>query len=114
MRIDRVFAPPAEKLKFRTVRSRSSACAVVLAAAAILPAAPARGSEAPLSRMTAEHAAAALPLPAVPYLETMPWLSWQPYRHGLKVDTLLLRGSPLEREFAHDPGLRNPLDLPTS
>ncbi len=90
MMSDEALSPCAGKLKFWTSRPRAIAYAAVVAAAAMLPALPARGSDAPPSGIRAERAAAALPLPATPYLETTPWLSWEPYRNGLKVDTLQL------------------------
>ncbi len=113
MMTDQPLSPRAEKLKFWISRSRGVAYAVALAAAALLPAVPAHGSEAPASGMMVQRGAAALRLPATPYLETTPWLNWEPYRHGLKVDTLLLPASPLDHRLDGH-WHRIPLDLPTS
>ena len=111
--INRPLTPRVDKLKCWTSRPRAIAY-TVLAAAAMLPALPAHGSEAPPSGIRAKRAAAALPLPAIPYLETTPWLIWEPYRHGPKVDTLLLPVTPLGGRLVDDHRRGNPLDLPTS
>ena len=111
---DEAPSPRADELKFWTSRPRAIAYAAVVAAAAMLPAVPARGSDAPASVTMAQRAAAALPLPAIPYLETTPWLSWEPYRHGLKVDTLQLPRLRVNGAVDDDFCRQRPLGLPIS
>jgi hypothetical protein len=113
MMSDKALSPRADKLKFWTSRPHAIAYAVVVIAAAILPAVPARGSDAPAPVMMVKRAAA-LPLPGIPYLETTPWLSWEPYRQGLKVDTLQLPRLWFNGEVDDDFCRQRPLGLPIS
>ncbi len=104
---------PAVNPKAWMSRSRSMACAALLAAATMLPAWPAHGSDGPTSG-TPVRQSAALPLPEIPYLQTTPWLGWAPYRNGLKIDTLQLPRSPFDDAVDHDMCPRPPAALPIS
>jgi hypothetical protein len=96
MMISQPIFAPAEKQKLRTSRFCKTACAAVLTVVALLPAFPAHGSDGHQARSTGLQSTVALPLPPIPYLETTPWLSWRPFRNGLKVDTLQMPRSPHE------------------
>lgn len=62
------------------------------ALAAMLLPSTAFGTESP-SRQTVDQAAYVLPLPPIPYLDSMRWMSWKPSAPLFKVDTLLLPDS---------------------
>jgi hypothetical protein len=61
---------------------------VVALAAMLLPNAAFGMESAP--QQTSIQAGYTLPLPPIPYLESMRWMDWQPSAPLLKVDTLLL------------------------
>lgn len=47
------------------------------------------GIESPRGAETTQGAFTGLPLPPIPYLDTMPWMKWQPEPAKMKIDTLL-------------------------
>lgn len=47
------------------------------------------GMESPRGAETTQGAFTGLPLPPIPYLDTMPWMKWQPEPAKMKIDTLL-------------------------
>lgn len=47
------------------------------------------GMESPRAPEAKQGAFTGLPLPPIPYLNTMPWLIWKPATATMKVDTLL-------------------------
>lgn len=86
----RPFSARADKRDKRHATGRYSRIAwgTAMFAIALLPAVPAHGMDAPTAKLRVRPSAATLPLPAIPYLETMDWLTWQPPRGILKIDTL--------------------------
>ena len=63
--------------------------ALVMGSAMSLTAFGAYGVESPRGIETPQNAFTGLPLPPIPYLDTMPWLRWQPEAATMKIDTLL-------------------------
>ncbi len=63
--------------------------ALVMGSAMSLTAFGAYGVESPRGGETTQGAFTGLPLPPIPYLDTMPWLKWQPAAATMKIDILL-------------------------
>ncbi|MCA6122067.1 hypothetical protein J6500_09180 [Bradyrhizobium sp. WSM 1704] len=63
--------------------------ALVLGGAMSLTAFGAYGLEHPQGADATQTAFTGLPLPPIPYLDTMPWLKWQPAAATMKIDILL-------------------------
>ena len=76
---------------FRT-RMRKLAAALGAVAAMLLPAA-AWGMDSAF-KPTTDRAGQVLPLPPIPYLESMQWMSWKPSQPLLRIDTLLGPATP--------------------
>ncbi|ULK94938.1 hypothetical protein [Bradyrhizobium sp. I71] len=47
------------------------------------------GMDSPRGAETTRSAFTGLPLPPIPYLDTMPWMKWQPEPARMKIDILL-------------------------
>jgi hypothetical protein len=80
-----------------TGRSRRIVAGAFAYAAMLLPLG-AFGMDSTPSR-TVDHAGNVLPIPPIPYLDSMRWMSWKPSAPLLKVDTLLLPGSHPSRRL---------------
>ena len=63
--------------------------ALVMGSAISLTAFGAYGVESPRGAEATQGAFSGLPLPPIPYLDTMPWLKWQPAAATMKTDILL-------------------------
>ncbi|QOZ77661.1 hypothetical protein XH83_20775 [Bradyrhizobium sp. CCBAU 53351] len=63
--------------------------ALVMGSAMSLTAFGAYGMESPRGAEATQGAFTGLPLPPIPYLDTMPWLKWQPAAATMKIDILL-------------------------
>ena len=63
--------------------------ALVMGSAVSLTAFGAYGVESPRGAAATQGAFTGLPLPPIPYLDTMPWLKWQPAAATMKIDILL-------------------------
>lgn len=68
---------------------RRGLLALLMGSAMSLTAFGAYGVESPRGPEATQSAFTGLPLPPIPYLDTMPWLKWQPAPATMKVDTLL-------------------------
>ncbi|MBW7962527.1 hypothetical protein [Bradyrhizobium sp. BR 10261] len=68
---------------------RRGLLALLMGSAISLTAFAAYGVESPRGAEATQGAFAGLPLPPIPYLDTMPWLKWQPAPATMKIDTLL-------------------------
>jgi hypothetical protein len=68
---------------------RRALLALVMGSAMSLTAFGAYGVESPLRVEATQNAFTGLPLPPIPYLDTMPWLKWQPATATMKTDILL-------------------------
>src|SRR5690348_818637 len=68
---------------------RRALLALAMGSAMSLTAFGAYGVESPLRVETSQSAFTGLPLPPIPYLDTMPWMEWQPEAVKMKIDTLL-------------------------
>lgn len=73
-----------------TIRNlRQRLLALAMGSAISLTAFGAYGMESPRGPEATPGAFAGLPLPPIPYLDTMPWLKWQPAAATMKIDILL-------------------------
>ncbi|WP_439373578.1 hypothetical protein [Bradyrhizobium sp. DASA03120] len=63
--------------------------ALVMGSAMSLTAFGACGVESPRGPEASQGAFTGLPLPPIPYPDTMPWLKWQPAAATMKIDILL-------------------------
>jgi len=83
----------AETFRIRTRRLLAALGAV---AAMLLPAAAAATNGALNGSFTpgSDRAGQLLPLPPIPYLESMQWMDWRPSQPLPKIDTLLAPGAP--------------------
>ena len=72
-------------------RARSIAAGALALAAALLPLPASAMDSSPKLRL--DRTGNLLPLPAIPYLDSMRWMSWKPSAPLFKVDTLLLPDS---------------------
>lgn len=68
---------------------RQRLLALLMGGAISMTAFGAYGMESPRGAETAQSAFTGLPLPAIPYLDTMPWMKWQPEPAKMKIDILL-------------------------
>ncbi|WFU31092.1 hypothetical protein QA635_31650 [Bradyrhizobium brasilense] len=68
---------------------RRGLLALVVAGAMSLAAFGAYGVESPRGAESTQGTFTGLPLPPIPYLDTMPWLKWQPAAATMKIDILL-------------------------
>jgi hypothetical protein len=68
---------------------RRALLALAMGSAMSLTAFGAYGVESPRGVEASRSAFTGLPLPPIPYLDTMPWLKWQPATATMKIDTLL-------------------------
>jgi hypothetical protein len=71
-------------------RARTIAAGAFALAVTLLPLG-ARGMES-FSKPEANDSASLLPLPPVPYLESMQWMKWKPSPPLFRIDTLLVPG----------------------
>jgi hypothetical protein len=73
-----------------TMRSlRRHLLALAIGSAMSMTAFGAYGMESPRGAETTQGAFTGLPLPPIPYLDTMPWMKWQPEPAKMKIDILL-------------------------
>ncbi|WP_234683729.1 hypothetical protein [Bradyrhizobium monzae] len=68
---------------------RQRLLALAMGSAMSLTAFGAYGVESPRGAEPTQGAFTGLPLPPIPYLDTMPWLKWQPAAATMKIDILL-------------------------
>ncbi|MBW7971025.1 hypothetical protein [Bradyrhizobium sp. BR 10289] len=68
---------------------RRGLLALLMGSAMSLTAFGAYGVESPRGIEATQGAFTGLPLPPIPYLDTMQWLKWQPEAATMKIDTLL-------------------------
>ena len=104
----------AGKLRIAVSRSIRIAGAATFVAVALLPIVPAHGSEGQPPQQPTTRTVAPLPLPAIPYFEKAPWLSWPSFGKGLKVDTLQLPRSPLDGTADEDISHQQQFSVPVS
>lgn len=67
---------------------KSGAIAFALALAVLIPTDALAMESTP--KQTSARSGYVLPLPPIPYFETMRWMDWQPSAPAFKIDTLLL------------------------
>ena len=79
------FSAPTETN--RNLRQRL--LAMLMGGAISMSAFGAYGTESPRGADTGQSAFTGLPLPPIPYLDTMPWMKWQPEPAKMKIDILL-------------------------
>lgn len=81
----RTFSARTETIR----RLRQRLLALAMGGAISLSAFGAYGVESPRDTQPAQDVFTGLPLPPIPYLDTMPWLKWQPAAATMKIDILL-------------------------
>lgn len=79
------FSAPTETM--RSLRRHLPALAI--GGAISMTAFGAYGMENPRGAETTQGVFTGLPLPPIPYLDTMPWMKWQPEAAKMKIDILL-------------------------
>ena len=87
---DRTIASaPAEKLSAPGRRVVRRTLTASVAAVLTLPSLAAWGFDGPRGKPKSGNTFETIALPPVPYLDTIPWVSWNAGMNTLKVDTLL-------------------------
>lgn len=86
------FSSPSSARAERHTRRTRRIVAGILASASLLMPLGASGMDSSL-RLTADTAGSLLPLPSIPCLGSMRWMSWKPLPPLFKTDTLILPDS---------------------